>query len=92
MVEETRSSLDRKSCMAEYGGPIGGCRSCLPVRYEQFQFQFQGPAAVSFCISWQVDLFLDMLFLLIKLFLLLLARRGDVAITAVYGCLQFLNP
>jgi hypothetical protein len=41
-VKETRSYyLDRKSCMAEYGGPIDGCRSSSPVRYEQFQFQFQ---------------------------------------------------
>ena len=31
----------RKSCIDGYRDPIDGCRSSLPVRYEQFQSQFQ---------------------------------------------------
>jgi hypothetical protein len=40
LVEETRPKLARKSCMAEYRGPIDGRRSSLTVRYFNLNFNF----------------------------------------------------
>jgi hypothetical protein len=64
--------------------PVG-----TPVRWERAQHR-EGRAAVKFCISRQVDLFLDLFFLITKLSRCYCLGGGTVAITAV--AYNFLTP